>query len=122
MQPCAAPGCIRYARIHVYCDPHTKQWLATGVRPFVHMRNVNGVPDARVEMLRDAEEQNPGFLLAHVQRLFDERLGEPGEIRGAFSRWELELKHTERVALREARRDNAAYAQERARERSRSIA
>ena len=104
--PCLAPGCLNLRRTADYCLDHLLQWSRDGHRPFprgVLAGNTSpGVPDARVAMLREAEERQPGFLIRHVQALFDIWLGEP---RRPATPWERQ----QALALRAASRDNIAY-------------
>lgn len=112
--PCGAPGCLRYRGVGVYCLVHGVEWARSGERPHYLTSNLNsdGVHPLRVELLREAEGREPGFLLRHVQRLFDERLG---PVEGPASS-EARLRS---AALEAARRDNHQYARERADARDR---
>ena len=104
--PCLAPGCLNWRRTADYCLPCAIQWARHGVRPFPRGVTTGhhspGVPDARVAMLRDAETRNPGFLLRHVQALFDIWLGPPRRPPTPYER-------EQALALRAAARDNLAY-------------
>ena len=77
MLPCHAPGCIRRQTTSIgLCMPCTVEQVASGRPPTVHAGIQSpGVVPERVALLQDAERLQPGWLLTHVQRMFDQRLG-----------------------------------------------